>query len=498
MNNNLKYIYMNKIKLLLICFFITNAMFLNAQNNWCGSNKVNDTFISDATTFANQNVTMESFQNAPQLVLKVHFYDVRPDQDDQEHPFLTETTALNAVAELNRNYNAFNIFFKYDGMDSFLSDDFYEIYYGVDQNDENSERGDFMDFTNDNNYYTEGAINVYSVDFITQNIWAYFKLNGNYTNFTTIVSRWDYIDNPEYPFVMSHEVGHNFQLAHTFKCLESPPESGNFICENVTREPYLPDGITPNPDYNADTYGDKIIDTYASPQSYNRTNDCVYDDILVDQVGEPYSTHPPQAKNFMSYAHGCQQEFTPGQIAFMRWYINQIDGIPEITAIINHDPEILYKPYKGEYYNAGPSTAHNPPLFQYGFDYVFYDTIQADIYNQPSPYEDTSFWYGIVTQSYNSNYNTPIVHQNHSAFKILQLDNNPRMCYNNFNKTPNGGTLIKFLDGVPNANVTISQQDSLQINNANYIQNLTPGLYTIQKTFNDGTDEDIMILKENN
>jgi len=72
------------------------------------------------------------------------------------------------------------------------------------------------------------------------------------------------------------------------------------------------------------------------------------------------------------------------------------------------------------------------------------------------------------------------------------------MCYNIFNKAPNGGTLIKFLDGVPNANVNITPQDSLQINNANYIQNLTPGLYNIQKTYNDGTNEEMMILKENN
>jgi hypothetical protein len=207
----------------------------------------------------------------------------------------------------------------------------------------------------------------------------------------------------------------------------------------------------------------------------------------------------------MSYApQQCKEEFTPGQIAHMRGYINTILNDPNITAIITYPASILYEPYKGEYYFAGPLPVDedgrlNPTLFQYGFDYVFYDTSQAAIYNQPSAYEDTSFWYGSVVQSYDVNHNTPIEHINHTAFKILQVDTNyPRMCYNNYNRAPTGGTLIKFLDGVPNGNVTISPQDSLQINNPNYIQDLDSGLYNIQKSYNDGTSEENLILKGNN
>jgi hypothetical protein len=485
---------MKIIRLLLICIFITNGMILNAQNILCGTGD-EDSFIENTISIAEQSVTMESFQGLPPLVLKVHFWDVRPDQSPQLHPFLTEIECLNTVAELNKNYKIFNIFFKYDGLTDFLSDE----HYIIRDDDIYTDREDFEDFTALNNYYLEGAVNIYSVQAI-EDASAYFRSGPDYLDFTTIVSAYNIIDHPLYSFIISHEVGHNFNLKHTFQCHQPPGDPPPTpICENVTRDPFLPDGVTPNPDYNANTKGDKIIDTFASPVVYQVTN-CEYDDILVDQVGDFYSDFPPQTKNFMSVVNpGCQDEFTPGQGVHMRWHINTIVNDQNLTVIKTYPVSILYEPYRGEYYNFGPSTIHNPPLFQYGFEYVFYDTTQAVTYNQPSDYSDTSFWFGSIVESYDIDYNIPIVHKNHTAFKILEIDTNyPRMCYNNFNKAPNGGTLITFLDGIPNANVNITSQDSLQINNTNYIQNLNPGLYNVLKNYNDGTTEEQMILKENN
>ena len=84
------------------------------------------------------------------------------------------------------------------------------------------------------------------------------------------------------------------------------------------------------------------------------------------------------------------------------------------------------------------------------------------------------------------------------AFKILQLDQNqPRMCYNNTNRTPSDGSVIHFLDGYPNGNYTITPQDSTQITNSELINPLNHGLYNIQKNYLDGSTEQVMILKEN-
>jgi hypothetical protein len=136
---------------------------------------------------------------------------------------------------------------------------------------------DLFDFLFSNSYYTEGAVNIYSVNLITDNIVAYFKINGNYLNFTTRVSRYNYIENPNASNVLTHEVGHNFNLKHTF--YDGPPNLPGSSIEHVARvgEPF----------YNADTRGDNIIDTYATTKYYNITN-CVYDDTLVDPVNRPY------------------------------------------------------------------------------------------------------------------------------------------------------------------------------------------------------------------
>jgi len=48
-----------------------------------------------------------------------------------------------------------------------------------------------------------------------------------------------------------------------------------------------------------------------------------------------------------------------------------------------------------------------------------------------------------------------------------------------------------------NTNVTITQKDSLGINNSNLISELEPGLYRIEKRYDDGATEDKVIFKEN-
>jgi hypothetical protein len=455
----------------------------HSQMDWCAT-KEESTFLKSVTSSASQNIPISAFGEAVPLVLKVHFYEVMPSGPDV-YPIM-ESTMLNAIAELNRNFNEFSIFFKYDGVDSFVSDTFYNI----DNTEGSTEPSDLDDFLHDNGHFTEGAINIISVNSISNAI-AYYRLGGNYVDFTSIVCETNSIDDPQMPYVLTHEVGHNFNLRHTF-FEHSTPNPGVFLRENVTRDPL-------SPNYNALTRGDGIIDTYATPKYYTKDN-CIYTDNKVDDTDTPYSEHPPQAKNFMSYAHYCQQEFTAGQGGYMRHYIDLLaNNVPSITALILYPESILYEPFRGEYYLAGPNLPESSaPAFQYGFDYVFVDTSQANVYNQPTPYTFTNFWSGAIVESYDINHNAPIIHRNHTAFKILQLDPTPRMCYNNTNRTPKAGTLIKFLDGTLNSNVSITIKDSLQINDPDFIQNLDPGLYNVQKIYNDGTSKETIILKGNN
>ena len=71
-----------------------------------------------------------------------------------------------------------------------------------------------------------------------------------------------------------------------------------------------------------------------------------------------------------------------------------------------------------------------------------------------------------------------------------------RRCYDNNARGPKSGSVTWFKDGVFNANVTIIQKDSAGINAPNLIEDLDPGLYKIEKEYEDGTLEQDIIYKE--
>lgn len=104
--------------------------------------------------------------------------------------------------------------------------------------------------------------------------------------------------------------------------------------------------------------------------------------------------------------------------------------------------------------------------------------------------------------AYDTDYEN-MLHLNRSAVKILELEQTPtnnrvQKCYNNNNFAAKSGNIMKFNDGVINSNVTISPKDSLSINDPALIENLEPGLYNIQKAYDAGEVEEVIILKENN
>jgi len=88
-----------------------------------------------------------------------------------------------------------------------------------------------------------------------------------------------------------------------------------------------------------------------------------------------------------------------------------------------------------------------------------------------------------------------IYHPNKSAIIIEQLDDQPRRCYHNINRAVSSGTVIKFTDNILNHNYTITPKDSVGINLPTLIQDLENGLYLIEKNYNDGTQEQEVILK---
>jgi hypothetical protein len=163
----------------------------------------------------------------------------------------------------------------------------------------------------------------------------------------------------------------------------------------------------------------------------------------------------------------------------------------------------LYEPYAGEYFD--PNNPNDPlykPLFQPGFEYRFFEC-DCDC-PEPAPYEDISFTYtqNIIKQvgKYESDYST-IYHPNHSAIGI-KIENNPvfwpqpRRCYDNPNRRPVGGSLTRFNDNVFNYNITVTPKDSTGINSPLLIEQLVPGLYKIEKIYEEGNTEQDIIFKQ--
>ncbi len=440
------------------------------------------------------------------IVVDVFYWQINlPDGSNADHLFeggyrggeAGPDTVMRSIRKLNLEFEASNIFFKYRGMDSFNSpvvtndpDGYYNLSL--------SNQGAMFPWARQNGYWKEDALNIY-VPYTTV---GYAGVAEGIIATQVAVHRSN-VDNN----IMAHEVGHALGLRHTDNGYTSTVN-----CERVTRDP-ADVGV-----YNADTHGDLVIDTAAVPNFrseychfnpqdcsangpnpfYNiDANTCTYIGENADCQNTPFEIFEPDVRNIMARTlPSCIDFFSPEQGVLMRYNLATELELKDIVGIVSS----LYEPWKGEYYFAGPAQT-DPiyfPHFQPGFDYHFVPC-EGD-YQAPSEYSDTSFDYSNTNVTNHSKYSFSVpLHLNHSAIIIDQIDDSqPRKCYNNYNRTPKGGKVIRFNDGAFTTNITEIPKDSLGINDPHLIQNLQSGLYKIEKTLEGGYIEEEVILKNNN
>ena len=428
-------------------------------------------------SYSDDITTLTSFDP---IVFNVFYWGINRTNGSSANP-LTLDQALEATANLNLEFNQYKIFFKFRGIDHINKDAYYEVTAGP-----GGELGAFGDYV-ELNHEVSNAFNIY-VPFDFTNFGGY----ANYSRKSLGVDSFHITDN-----VVIHEMGHAFELIHT-----NDGHGGNF-CERVTR-------VSSDPEYNADTHGDKVIDTAAIDNAWGAIDgNCLYDGDGKDCApfnGTPYEIFERDTKNYLLTAalvYDCADSFTPGQVIRMTEAILH-DKYNEFS-LAQTPVSALYEPYQGEYYLAGPTLPIHTPLFQPGFDYTFIECC-CD-YTQPSDYYDISFSYNNFIpiaqfSKYEQDYET-IIHPNHSAIHIAQIEgaiNNdqPRKCYDNNNLAPSKGSVIRFNDYIVNTNYTLIPKDSLGINDKNLIRKLREGLYKIEKNYDNGTSEEVIIYKGNN
>ena len=392
---------------------------------------------------------------------------------------LTETDFLRTIAYLNGAFNPFNIFIKYQGFDNTLA---------VAPNLANKINVNIVNATSPQG----GTINM--------------KL--------MILPYVSFIENNPLRSIIVHELGHTFGLEHTFNGTDY--ETRNFVNELSCNGGYISQGHFPTPtggqntliaehvtrdesdlvNYNATTAGDFVSDTPATYKLPNVCNDVganttyyLQSDEVVDLVGVPYENI--DTRNFMSYNDPYfLNHFTNGQGVRMREnLLNNNDYFS-----IKNTVASLYQPYK---------IIESPMqyFFQPGFGYEFVNCAAGCIVIS-SDYDNVSFNYD---DNHITNYSFDKLHTPYSdiyqsenmAVRILQIDDTqPRKCYSVTTKGI-GGIVVTFNENIINSNFTTTVKDSTAINSPNLIQNLPNGLYIIKKDYNDGSQEQQTILKEN-
>lgn len=312
-------------------------------------------------------------------VFNVYFHILNQNNGERAIP-ITEGDILQAVANLNKAFNQFKIFFKYNGYGEINNTWRSVVYLGGDRT-----FNQLVNYAKSINKYKHDSFNVFIASAIRKSQYDSTGIAGvgNKPGINTLIDD-EYLLTSTLP----HEIGHNFYLHHTHH---------NWNSSNCTL-------VSKN---------DMVEDTMPSVpfSTHDVENDCSTYKGEHDEIGCDVSIEEVPANNFMSSnVMPCRSLgnaiFTPGQGKRMRESIQRL--VTPLYLNIQNSIESLYEPYAGSY-TTGNNEVHYSSVesklrFQKGFDYQF---VNCENTNQ-------------VVESF-SKEEIPNKHPAYTAIKILQV-----------------------------------------------------------------------------
>lgn len=387
---------------------------------------------------------------------------------------------MNALRDLNVNFNQFNIFFKYYGMDQINETDYLII--------ENSNE---LNQLINSSYSIPNAINIYIV-------------NGSVAGAAARVYTFD-DDFFVRQWTICHEIGHLFGLVHPYFIPYNLPVGLTWcdVTEHATRN-------NSDPDFNATTRGDQVVDTHSYVfDSSKFDSNCIYIGGAFDCLGVPIvntilpNTNgyqiSPQINNFMDENESCLPIFTPGQGIRMReaitgYWANTFNSWMNTV-------ESLYQPFEStevagnnivsvtDNHNGTATVCRSivrRDRFQKGFDCVFYNmnnnVIDSSIPDDLKVISERTFDYKVKIAQVDST-NTEIV---------TVVCTKGVIC----NTEPYISGKILSMQVLGSMNITVKELNEAQVNDPNLFDQLMEQYYhIIRKETESGAIDEKIIYK---
>lgn len=264
---------------LLLLLGVLSANSLMAQTV-CGTISPNQ---QDHDKYNNHDQKLYKIEGVTEVPIQIHMVRNR-----EKYSALLLKDIRDAFVQANKLFEPVQIhFFECDSINYIDQDGYYNRIFRP--NNENTLEDQIT-----SKYNVSNVLNIYLVPKASFCGWAYHPKQRNLYDWVFI--KQDCMSNGS---TLAHELGHYFDLRHTYHCL-------NEVCELASNSLCGPQ------------IGDGFCDTPADPELNNKDvdDDCNYIGDHKDKMGTFYQ---PDPTNIMSSApKGCRKYFSPQQISHMR------------------------------------------------------------------------------------------------------------------------------------------------------------------------------------